>query len=76
MNSGRRQFVQGIGSLGVLALAGKGTLMANSKTVPMPWPKVIGSPVLDSLHPVIERSRDVRTHIDRLREIAGWMAYE
>ncbi|MBI3476046.1 MAG: hypothetical protein HY010_09955 [Acidobacteria bacterium] len=76
MNSGRRQFVQGIGSLGVMAVAGKGTLMADSMSSPMPWPKLVGSPVLDSLHPVIEHSRDVHTHIERLREVAGWMAYE
>jgi hypothetical protein len=40
------------------------------------WPKPIGSPVLDSLRPVIEKSRDVRTNIDKLAEVAGWMAYE
>src|SRR5207245_10511362 len=39
-------------------------------------PKLTGSPVLDSLHPVIEHSRDVRTHIDKIAEVAGWMAYE
>jgi hypothetical protein len=40
------------------------------------WPKPIGSPVLDSLRPVIEKSRDVRTNIDKITEVAGWMAYE
>jgi len=40
------------------------------------WPKLAGSPVLDSLHPVIEHSRDVRTHVDKVAEAAGWMAYE
>jgi hypothetical protein len=40
------------------------------------WPKLAGSPVLDSLHPVIEHSRDVRTHVDKVAEVAGWMAYE
>lgn len=40
------------------------------------WPKSNGSPVLDSLHPVIEHSRDVSTHPEKIREIAGWMAYE
>ena len=29
-----------------------------------------------SLRPVIENSRDVRTHYDKIREVAGWMAYE
>ena len=40
------------------------------------WPKLAGSPVLDSMHPVIERSRDVQTHVNRIVEVAGWMAYE
>ncbi len=40
------------------------------------WPKLVGSPVLDSLHPVIEHSRDVHTHIEKIQEVAGWMAYE
>lgn len=40
------------------------------------WPKPMGSPVLDSLRPVIENSRDVRTHVDKIVEVAGWMAYE
>jgi hypothetical protein len=40
------------------------------------WPKPIGSPVLDSLHPVIEHSRDVRTDVDKIVEVAKWMAYE
>jgi hypothetical protein len=42
----------------------------------MRWPKPIGSPVLDSLRPVIEHSRDVRTHLEKIIEVAGWMAYE
>ena len=40
------------------------------------WPKPIGSSVLDSLRPVIERSRDVKTNIPKLVEVAQWMAYE
>lgn len=40
------------------------------------WPKLTGSPVLDSLRPVIERSRDVRTHPSKIGEVSGWMAYE
>lgn len=35
-----------------------------------------GSPVLDSLVPVIEHSRDVRIHLNRIVEVAAWMAYE
>jgi Potential Queuosine, Q, salvage protein family len=40
------------------------------------WPALTGSPVLDSLRPVIERSRDVQTHVDKIVDVAGWMAYE
>ncbi|HEY0704911.1 MAG TPA: queuosine salvage family protein [Candidatus Acidoferrales bacterium] len=40
------------------------------------WPKPIGSPVLDSLRPVIEHSRDVKTNLPKLIEVAQWMAYE
>jgi Potential Queuosine, Q, salvage protein family len=40
------------------------------------WPKPIGSPVLDSLRPVIENSRDVHTNTDKIVEVASWMAYE
>jgi hypothetical protein len=40
------------------------------------WPKLEGSPVLDSLHPVIEGSRDVRTSLEKIQEVASWMAYE
>jgi hypothetical protein len=39
-------------------------------------PRPIGSPVLDSLGPVIEGSRHVRTDVGRIVEHAGWMAYE
>lgn len=42
----------------------------------MRFPKPIGSPVLDSLRPVIEHSRDVRTNLERIVEVTGWMAYE
>jgi Potential Queuosine, Q, salvage protein family len=40
------------------------------------WPKLTGSPVLESVRPVIERSRDVQTHVDKIVEVAHWMAYE
>jgi len=39
-------------------------------------PKDIGSPVLASVLPVVEQSRDVRTNVDKIVETAGWMAYE
>ncbi len=72
---GRRQFVKA-GSLGVLAATMRGNLFADSSAAPVPWPKLVGSPVLDSLRPVIEHSRDVRTHFEKIQEVAGWMAYE
>jgi len=40
------------------------------------WPKPIGSPVLDSLRPVIEASRHVRTDMAKIGDVAKWMAYE
>lgn len=40
------------------------------------WPKLKGSPVLDSIQPVIECSRHVQTDLKKIAEVAGWMAYE
>jgi hypothetical protein len=42
----------------------------------MDWPKLPGSPVLDSLRYAIESSRDVHTNHEKLVEVASWMAYE
>jgi hypothetical protein len=42
----------------------------------MQWPKLTGSPVLDSLRYAIESSRDVRTNHEKIVEVASWMAYE
>jgi len=38
--------------------------------------RLSGSPVLDSVYAVIEHSRDVQTNVDKIVEVAGWMAYE
>jgi hypothetical protein len=79
--TGRRQFLRGLGSSMVLAAAGgeglpaAASFSAGDKSA-LRWPKPIGSPVLESLRPVIENSRDVRTHVDKIVEVAGWMAYE
>jgi len=78
---GRRQFLQGLGSSMMLAAAGGESLRPSAASPPagsptLRWPKPIGSPVLDSLRPVIEKSRDVRTRVDKIVEVAGWMAYE
>jgi hypothetical protein len=76
---GRRQFLQGFGSSMMLAAAGGESLRrfaGASENPPLRWPKPIGSPVLESLRSVIEKSRDVHTNVDKLMEVAGWMAYE
>src|ERR1700730_7525693 len=54
-------------------------LITSSNTLeenPVRWPTLSGSPVLDSLRPVIENSRDVRTNIGKIIEVAGWLGYE
>ena len=78
---GRRQFLQGLGGSMMLAAAGgenlrRGPAFSSASNSPLRWPKPIGSPVLDSLRPVIEHSRDVRTQVEKIVEVAGWMAYE
>jgi Potential Queuosine, Q, salvage protein family len=52
--------------------------MSSERSIPssIPWPTGPGSPVLDSLAPVIQHSRDVRTDVSRIAEVAGWMVYE
>src|ERR1700730_3099721 len=47
-----------------------------AKEKPVRWPILSGSPVLDSLRPVIENSRGVHTNVDKIAEVAAWMAYE
>jgi len=74
-NSGRRNFLKELGSVGLLIAAGTTTLRAAGSSS-VTWPSLSGSPVLDSLHPVIEHSRDVQTHFGHIQKVAGWMAYE
>jgi len=90
MNLGRRKFLQefaGTSAAFLCAGAACRARLTSSAFAPMAseqsasgpslrWPKPIGSPVLDSLRPVIEHSREVRTHVDKIVEVAGWMAYE
>ena len=72
----RRQFLRGVGTVGTrAAVAGAAPEVAQATPTP-PWPKLTGSPVLDSLRPVIELSQDVHTQASKLLEVAGWMAYE
>ena len=77
----RREVLKATSSIAVVA-ATASTLRANNfmgvsaSSKDLPWPKPIGSPVLESLRPVIEHSRDIRTNYDKIVEVAGWMAYE
>jgi hypothetical protein len=79
MNFTRREMLQGI-SAGAIGIAADSRLFGSTPKVStssnLPWPKPIGGPVIESLRPVIENSRDVKTHYDKIVEIAGWMAYE
>jgi hypothetical protein len=79
----RRRFLTGLaGSLAILPLARPlASFWIKSSTTlakenPVRWPTLNGSPVLDSLPPVIENSREVRTNIGKITEVAGWMGYE
>ena len=71
----RRQFLEAMATLGAMTTLSGSVNAASSPSAPR-WPRLTGSPVLDSLHPVIEHSRDVRTHVDKIIEVANWMAYE
>ena len=78
---GRRDFLKVISSLSLLAPARGVPAVGRSvargdEAAPLRWPKPIGSPVLESLRPAIEHSRDVFTHVDKIVEVAGWMGYE
>jgi len=80
----RRRFLKSLGTVATLTAAGSSSLLAatflerQNKPVNsvVRWPLPIGSPVLDSLAPVIENSRDVHTHVEKIVEAASWMAYE
>src|ERR1700677_2821480 len=81
MNLTRRQILKGISTtatVGGLVPSSFASVFAKPGPTgsPLPWPKTVGSPVLGSLRPVIENSRDVHTHYDKIVEVAGWMAYE
>src|SRR5204863_6137314 len=74
----RRSFLKAAGSAGALPVV-FGRLEARNTDMTkdtLRWPRPIGSPVLDSLRPVIEGSRHVRTDVAKIAEVAGWMAYE
>jgi len=58
------------------AAGGSATGLSASPPGALRWPRPIGSPVLDSLRPVIEGSRHVKTDVAKIGEVAKWMAYE
>src|ERR1700722_11984775 len=82
--SERRRFLKTLGSAVTLTAAGSHPLLAaafrEGQKTPVNnsirWPLPIGSPVLDSLAPAIESSRDVCTRVEKIVEVAGWMGYE
>lgn len=80
MDLSRRDLLKGISATGLLSVTAESVALGRSGSPPsssnIPWPRTQGSPVIESLRPVIENSRDVRTHYDKIREVAGWMAYE
>src|SRR5271154_2556850 len=82
-STARRQFLSALGGSFAALQAPFAKLFPGALEFPglpsassMPWPKPIGSPVLDSLHYAIESSRDVSTHYEKIVEVASWMAYE
>jgi len=84
MESSRRTFLKQISAL-CAAEASSGlsrptalaaTLRQKEPAGDIRWPKLAGSPVLDSLRPVIEHSKDVHTHVEKIGEVAAWMGYE
>jgi hypothetical protein len=77
MKTTRRDLLKGASALAALpVLTSAARSQGGKPTTSMPLPKLSGSPVLDSLPPVIEHSRDVHTSVDRVQEVAAWMAYE
>ena len=75
----RREFLRALAMTTIGAMAATGNHESRKTAFGNPvlrWPVLKGSPVLDSLHPVIANSSDVRTHFDKIVEVAGWMAYE
>jgi Potential Queuosine, Q, salvage protein family len=83
-DTARRRFLKTLGGAAAITAASSSPLLAStlleSENKPvnsaLRWPLPIGSPVLDSLRPVIENSRDVYTHVEKIVEVASWMAYE
>ena len=79
MTLNRRRMLQGAVSVAAVATVGKTFAAVPAHSGPSNtrhWPPSLGSPVTESLRPVIENSRYVQTHYEKVVEIAHWMAYE
>ena len=81
MDLNRRDVFKGIAATGAIAVATESLSFSSESRVAagspgLPWPRANGSPVIESLQPVIEKSRDVRTNYEKVKEVASWMAYE
>ncbi len=81
MDLTRRDVLRGIATTGTIAIATESLSFSSASRNPagassLPWPESHGSPVIESLRPVIEKSRDVRTNYEKVKEVASWMAYE
>lgn len=72
----RRLFLKLLGSTPLAVHEANFDASATGAGKTMRFPKAIGSPVLESIRPVIENSRYVRTNLEEIIEVAGWMAYE
>ncbi len=72
----RRSFLTAAAGLSMLSGMDAAGMNAAPRARAVRVPKPIGSPVLTSILPVIEHSRDVRTDVDKIVEHAGWLAYE
>jgi hypothetical protein len=78
-NLNRRRWLQGVAFTGAVAAAPKSFARAfepSEEAGRFHMPPDLGSPVTESLRSVIESSRDVHTHYEKIVEVAGWMAYE
>src|SRR4029077_19954790 len=80
MDTSRRAFVKALSALPVEILASRKLPSSSTLAATRPkaaslaeirWPKPIGSPVLESIRPAIENSRDVFTHVDKIVEVAA-----
>ncbi len=78
-NLNRRRWLQGMACVGAVAAVPQSfarALEPSEASGAVHMPPDLGSPVTASLRPVIENSRDVQTHYDKIVEVAHWMAYE